>query len=89
MYEPHHIPEESALVQTLLDVYEDMTGNRPKPLCIGGGTYVHDIENGIAFGCGFEGLDNRLHAADEFITLEQLLFTCKIYARTILAFCGD
>lgn len=88
MYPPHHIPEESELVQTLLNVYEDMTGSRPKPLCIGGGTYVHDIENGIAFGCGFEGLDNRLHAADEFITLEQLLFTCKIYARTILAFCG-
>lgn len=88
MYPPHHIPEDSVLVQTLLDVYEDMTASRPKPLCIGGGTYVHDIDNGIAFGCGFEGLDNRLHAADEFITLEQLLFTCKIYARTILAFCG-
>lgn len=88
MYAPHHVPEESKLVQTLLNVYEDMTGSRPKPLCIGGGTYVHGIENGIAFGCGFEGLDNRLHAADEFMTLEQLLFTCKIYARAILAFCG-
>lgn len=88
MYEPHHVPEDSALIQTLLDVYEDMTGSRPKPLCIGGGTYVHDIENGVAFGCGFEGLDNRLHAADEFMTLDQLLFTCRIYARAILALCG-
>lgn len=89
MFEPHHVPEESELVQTLLNVYEEMTGTRPKPLCIGGGTYVHHIENGIAFGCGFEGLDNRLHAADEFMTLEQLLFTCRIYARAILAFCGE
>lgn len=88
MYAPHYVPEESEMVQTLLNVYEDMTGSRPKPLCIGGGTYVHSIENGIAYGCGFEGLDNRLHAADEFMTLEQILFTCRIYARTILAFCG-
>ena len=88
MYAPHHVPEESQLVQTLLNVYEDMTGSRPKPLCIGGGTYVHHIDNGIAFGCGFEGLDNRIHAADEFMTIEQILFTCRIYARAILALCG-
>ena len=88
MYAPHHVPEDSPLVQRLLDVYEGMTGERPKPVCIGGGTYVHGIENGIAFGSGFEGLDNRMHAADEFITLEQLIFTCRIYARTILALCG-
>ena len=88
MYGPHYVPEDSELVQTLLDVYEDMTGNRPKPLCIGGGTYVHHIDNGIAFGCGFPGLDNRLHGPDEFMTIEQILFTCKIYARTILALCN-
>lgn len=89
MYGPHHVPEESELVQTLMDIYEDMTGTRPKPLCIGGGTYVHHIDNGIAFGCGFAGLDNRIHAADEFMTLEQIRFTCKIYARAILALCGE
>ena len=89
MYPPHHVPEDSALIQTLLDVYQDFTGSRPKPLCIGGGTYVHEIENGVAFGCSFPGLDNRLHAADEFITVEQLLFTCKIYARAMIALCGE
>lgn len=88
MYGPHYVPEDSELVQTLLDVYEDMTGSRPKPLCIGGGTYVHHIDNGIAFGCGFPGLDNKLHGPDEFMTIEQILFTCRIYARTILALCN-
>jgi len=88
MYAPHYVPEDSFLVQTLLDVYEDMTGQRPKPLCIGGGTYVHRIENGIAFGCGFVDLDNRIHGADEFFTLDQILFGAKIYARAILALCG-
>ena len=89
MYPPHHVPEDSDLIRTLQDVYEALTGSRPKPLCIGGGTYVHDIDNGVAFGCGFPGLDNRAHGADEFITLEQLRFTCKIYARAILALCGE
>lgn len=88
MYPPHHVPEGSPLVQTLLDIYEEMTGTQPKPLCIGGGTYVHEIENGVAFGCSFENLDNRAHAADEFMTLEQIRFACKIYARTIIALCG-
>ena len=89
MYAPHHVPEESHLVQTLLNVYEDMTGQRPKPLCIGGGTYVHGIENGIAFGCGSLELDNRIHGPNEFFTLEQILFSTKIYARAILALCND
>ena len=89
MYPPHHVPEDSPLIRTLMDVYEALTGERPKPLCIGGGTYVHEIENGVAFGCGFRDLDNRAHAADEFITLDQLRFTCKIYARAILALCGE
>lgn len=89
MFAPHIVPEDSELVQTLLDVYEDMTGKRPKPLCIGGGTYVHHIENGVAFGCGLEGVDNKIHSADEFMTLEQIIFSCKIYARAILALCGE
>lgn len=88
MYPPHHVDEDSHLVRTLLDIYQEMTGARPKPLCIGGGTYVHEIDNGVAFGCGFPGLDNRIHAADEFMTLEQIRFTCKIYARAIIALCG-
>ena len=88
MYPPHYVDEGSHLVRTLLDIYEEMTGSRPKPLCIGGGTYVHEIDNGVAFGCGFPGLDNRLHASDEFMTLEQIRFTCRIYARAIIALCG-
>lgn len=88
MFPPHHVDENSHLVRTLLDIYEEMTGARPRPLCIGGGTYVHEIDNGVAFGCGFPGLDNRLHGADEFMTLEQIRFTCRIYARAIIALCG-
>lgn len=88
MYAAHHVPEESFLIQKLLDAYEQVAGERPKPLCIGGGTYVHDIDNGVAFGCSFYDTDNRMHGADEFMTLEHMLFSCKVYARAILALCG-
>ncbi len=88
MYAAHHVAEDSLLVQKLLDAYEQVAGDRPKPLCIGGGTYVHDIDNGVAFGCSFHDTDNRMHGADEFMTLNHMLFTCKVYARAILALCG-
>ena len=88
MFAPHYVPEDSFLVTTLMGIYNEMTGTNSKPICIGGGTYVHHIEGGVAFGCCQPGLDNHLHGADEFMTLEQIDFTTKIYARSILAVCG-
>lgn len=88
MFAPHYVPEDSFLVTTLMGIYNEMTSTNSKPICIGGGTYVHHIEGGVAFGCCQPGLDNHLHGADEFMTLEQIDFTTKIYARSILAVCG-
>ena len=71
-----------------MGIYNEMTGTDSKPICIGGGTYVHHIDGGVAFGCGIDGLDNHMHGADEFITMDQIDFTTKIYARSIMAVCG-
>lgn len=84
---PHHVPEETPFVQTLLKVYEDWTGNEGKCLAIGGGTYVHELENGVAFGATLPGVDNRMHGADEFANVDDLLLMGKIYAQTILELC--
>ena len=87
--EPHHVPADSPFVRTLLDVYEQVTGERGcQPLAIGGGTYVHDIPNGVAFGAQFSGEDNHMHGADEFVTLERLEQTTLIYAHAIARLCG-
>ena len=88
MFAPHYVPEDSFLVTTLMGIYNEMTGTDSKPICIGGGTYVHHIDGGVAFGCGIDGLDNHMHGADEFITMDQIDFTTKIYARSIMAVCG-
>lgn len=84
---PHHVSADSEFVQTLLRAYEDWSGKPGVAQATGGGTYVHDLQRGVAFGCETEGIDNHLHGADEFITLEQLMMSAKIFAQAIIALC--
>lgn len=86
--EPHQVPEESPFVQTLLDVYSRQTGLPAYCTAIGGGTYVHGIPGGVAFGAMFPGEENNMHGADEFITEESLLCNAQIIAHAVLALCG-
>ena len=87
MTPPHYVPKESLLVATLLDSYEKITGRREEPLAIGGGTYVHHIENGVACGCADPAVDNHMHGPDEFVVIEQLLMSAEIFADAVIALC--
>lgn len=84
---PHHIPAESPFVQTLLRVYEAYTGRKGNCESRGGYTYVHGLKNGVAFGAAMPGTDNRMHGADEFVVLDELLMSAKIFAGVILELC--
>ncbi len=88
MTPPHCVDEDSELVQKLLDSYELYFGERGKPLAIGGGTYVHELERGVAFGCAVEGVDNHMHGDDEFMEIPVLIISTKIFADAILRLCG-
>lgn len=85
--EPHYVDENSEFIQTLLNVYTEFTGNPGYCLAIGGGTYVHDIDGGVAFGAEFIGEDNHVHGADEYISLNHLVLNAKIFAEAILRIC--
>ncbi|MBE6758378.1 MAG: M20 family metallopeptidase [Ruminococcaceae bacterium] len=87
--EGHHVPEDSPFVQTLLKVYEQETGEKGYGLAIGGGTYVHGIPNGVAFGVEFPDVDNRIHGADEFIGVDELMKDARLIARAIAAVCAE
>jgi len=87
--EGHHVPEDSPFVQTLLNVYAEETGEEAHGLAIGGGTYVHGIPNGVAFGVEFPGVDNRIHGADEFIGVDELLMDARLIARAVAAVCAE
>ncbi|MDO5345178.1 MAG: Sapep family Mn(2+)-dependent dipeptidase [Lachnospiraceae bacterium] len=88
MIPAHHVPADSYFVRTLLESYERYTGIKGKPLAIGGGTYVHELERGVAFGCGIEGVDNHMHGDDEFMELDTLFLSAKIFADVILKLCN-
>jgi len=80
----HHTPEDTPFVQSLLQIYEEYTGNSGKCLSIGGSTYVHDIPGGVAFGCEFPGVDCRIHGANEFIGYAELILSAKMFTQAIL-----
>lgn len=83
MIPAHHVPKDSPIVKTLLAIYEEYTGEKGEALAIGGGTYVHDIAGGVAFGCEMPGVDYRLHGADEYADIDTLLLSAKMFARAI------
>lgn len=87
LIQPHQTPADSPFVQTLLRIYEDYTGMEGKCLAIGGGTYVHDIDGGVAFGCSMPGTDNRMHGADEFAVIDELILSAKMFTQVILDMC--
>ena len=86
---PHCVDNDSEFVQTLLRVYSRETGLEPYCKAIGGGTYVHGIDGGVAFGMEFPGENNNMHGADEFVRIESLMKSAKIYAAAIAELCGE
>ncbi len=86
--DPHCTDENSPFVQALLRAYEGITGDKGRCIAIGGGTYVHEIEGGVAFGAEFPGEDGRMHSPDEFITSENLIKNAEIMAAAIIEICG-
>lgn len=86
--EPHHVPENSALVQALLSAYHEVTGLPRKTLAIGGGTYARTLREGVAFGAQFPGEPDLAHQADEHITLESLYRNLRIFAYAIVKLVG-
>ena len=86
--EPHCTDGESEFVQALLRVYERVTGEAGRCIAIGGGTYVHEIEGGVAFGAEFPNTDYHMHSPDEFITVGDLLKNAELMAEAIVEVCG-
>ena len=81
--EPLYIPEDSALVQTLMEVYNEQTGDKAEPVVIGGGTYAKAVKNIVAFGPVFPGQESVIHQKDEFVSIEHLMKNVEIMAHAM------
>ncbi|HEU4965613.1 MAG TPA: dipeptidase PepV [Bacilli bacterium] len=80
---PLYVPKESDVVQKLLGVYREATGDETEPITIGGGTYARAIPNAVAFGALFPGQEELAHQKDENWAVEDLIKCTKIYAQAI------
>lgn len=85
--EPHIVPENDEFIQSLLRVYERVEGEKGHCVAIGGGTYVHDIEGGVAFGCERGTTDYHMHGDNEFIAVDELLKDAVLFANAIYEIC--
>lgn len=88
MVQPHYVDENSGFIKTLLRNYERFTGEKGECLTMGGGTYVHDIDGGVAFGAIRKDLETNMHGADEFMYIEDILTAAKIFTAVIIEMCG-
>ena len=81
-----YVPAESELIQRLMKVYVDATGDvDAKPKSIGGGTYAKMLPNVVAFGPIFPGDEVREHKPDEFMEVSRLLDNANILAEAMYA----
>ena len=83
---PHHVPEDSPLVQKLLRVYAEQTGQPSYCMAIGGGTYARKLPGrAVAFGMEFPSTPATAHMADEYIIIDELVQNAQIIAHAIRA----
>ena len=82
-HEPLYIEKDSKLVKTLTEIFNQKTGLNLEPIAIGGGTYARAFPNCVAFGANMPGQKDMCHQVDEFIDIDTLILSSKIYAQAI------
>lgn len=80
---PHFVDPSDPLVVKLLDIFHKQTGLPAHDMVIGGGTYGRTMDRGVAYGAMFEGDQDTMHQADEFMPLDRLKQTTEIYTEAI------
>lgn len=87
--EPLYIDRNSYLVKTLVNIFNKKTGLKEAPIAIGGGTYARAFNNCVSYGATFPGDLDMCHQVDEFIEIDKLILSCKIYAEAIYELSKD
>lgn len=80
-----YVPKDHELVQTLLKVYRDLTGDMTEPLSSGGATFARTMDNCVAFGAKFLDVKDTMHQVDECMPVDNFMQAMEIYAHAIKA----
>lgn len=78
-----YVSKESWIIKILCKVFADTTGLDSTPIAIGGATYARAFPNFVSFGANMPGNKDMCHQIDEFISIENLILSTKIYANAI------
>lgn len=79
-----YIPKDHFLIQTLMEVYQDVTKDTTsQPISSGGATYARAMDNCVAFGAVLPGRAKTEHQPNEHIILEDIYTAMEIYAKAI------
>ncbi len=77
------IPKDNHLIKTLCKIYNEETNSNEEPIAIGGATFARAFPNCVSFGANLAHQKDMCHQTDEFITIDNLIIACKIYAKAI------
>ena len=81
---PLYVPKDNFLVKTLMEVYQDMTGDmESQPISTGGGTYAKAVSNCVAFGALLKDTPDTMHQKNECIDLASLDVLLPLFVETI------
>ena len=78
-----YVDKDSYLVKTLCKIFNEENKTNLEPIAIGGATYARAFKNCISFGANMPGAKDMCHQTNEFISIDNLLFAAKVYAKAI------
>lgn len=78
-----HLPKDHPFVETLLSVYNKVTGDAATAQSMGGATYARSLHAGVAFGALFDDSPNTAHQRDEHVRISDMIKAIEIYAESI------
>lgn len=80
---PIYMDKNGKVIQAMMEIYRDVTGDTAEPKVIGGGTYARAMPGIVAFGPMQPGRECTEHEKDEYILLDDLYQAQEIYRRAI------
>ena len=79
-----YLEKNHPLIETLQNIYKEITGDRSETFSIGGGTYARTLPCAAAFGPAFHGGKSKgAHMHDECASIEELIGGARIYAHAL------
>lgn len=78
-----YVAKDSKLVSTLMQIYQEKTGDNSPAISSGGATFARTMPNCVAFGALFQGAKQTEHQANECAVLEDLYRAMDIYAEAV------